>query len=68
MSEQETKSVTLPCPVNEGKCGKLHSLNWFKGEDRIAAMLLGETNVTNVNKEYENRYKNVYKLLFVWIF
>ncbi|KAH8334990.1 hypothetical protein KR067_000321, partial [Drosophila pandora] len=66
VSEQETKSVTLPCPVNEGKCGKLHSLNWFKGEDRIAAMLLGETNVTNVNKEYKNRVTvelNPYRLI-----
>lgn len=55
ISEQESKSVVLQCPVNEDKCGKLHSLNWFKGDDRIAAMLLGENNATSVNKEFEGR-------------
>ncbi|KAH8286528.1 hypothetical protein KR054_010889, partial [Drosophila jambulina] len=55
ISEQESKSVVLQCPVNEDKCGKLHSLNWFKGDNRIAAMLLGENNVTSVNKDFEER-------------
>ncbi|XP_070141228.1 uncharacterized protein nrm isoform X3 [Drosophila kikkawai] len=55
ISEQESKSVVLQCPVNEDKCGKLHSLNWFKGDDRIAAMLLGENNATSVNKDFEER-------------
>nr|XP_043070027.1 uncharacterized protein LOC108122918 isoform X1 [Drosophila bipectinata] len=66
VSELETKSVILTCPVNEAKCGKLHSLNWFKGEDRIAAMLLGETNVMNVNEKYQNRVTvvlNPYRLI-----
>ncbi|KAH8394058.1 hypothetical protein KR200_007930, partial [Drosophila serrata] len=55
ISEQENKPVVLQCPVNEDKCGKLHSLNWFKGDDRIAAMLLGENNATSVNKDFEER-------------
>ncbi|XP_020816463.1 hemicentin-1 isoform X12 [Drosophila serrata] len=55
ISEQESKPVVLQCPVNEDKCGKLHSLNWFKGDDRIAAMLLGENNATSVNKDFEER-------------
>ncbi|XP_034655580.1 uncharacterized protein LOC117893187 isoform X9 [Drosophila subobscura] len=66
ISEQESKSVVLPCPVNEEKCGKLHSLNWFKGDDRIAAMLLGDSNVTSVNKEFEDRVtveQNPYRLV-----
>ncbi|XP_030385039.1 uncharacterized protein LOC115632156 isoform X2 [Scaptodrosophila lebanonensis] len=66
ISEHESKSVVLPCPVNEQKCGKLHSLNWFKGDDRIAAMLLGDSNVTSVNKEFENRVtveQNPYRLV-----
>lgn len=55
IQEHENKNVVLPCPVNEDKCGKLHSLNWFKGDDRIAAMLLGDSNVTSVNDEFKNR-------------
>ncbi|EDW79217.2 LOW QUALITY PROTEIN: uncharacterized protein Dwil_GK12999 [Drosophila willistoni] len=66
ISEHESKNVVLPCPVNEQKCGKLHSLNWFKGDGRIAAMLLGDSNVTSVNKEFENRVtveQNPYRLV-----
>ncbi|KRK05643.1 uncharacterized protein Dyak_GE28853 [Drosophila yakuba] len=55
ISQQESQSVVLPCPVNSEKCGKLHSLNWFKGDARIAAMLLGDSNVTSVNKEFDER-------------
>jgi len=61
ISQQESQSVVLPCPVDAEKCGKLHSLNWFKGDDRIAAMLLGDSNVTSVNKEFDERYVNVLK-------
>ncbi|XP_030572924.1 uncharacterized protein LOC115771379 [Drosophila novamexicana] len=66
ISEHENKNVVLPCPVNEQKCGKLHSLNWFKGDDRIAAMLLGDSNVTSVNDEFKNRVtveQNPYRLV-----
>ncbi|XP_070071317.1 uncharacterized protein nrm isoform X7 [Drosophila takahashii] len=66
ISQQESFSVVLPCPVNVDKCGKLHSLNWFKGDDRIAAMLLGESNVTSVNKEFDERVtvqQNPYRLV-----
>ncbi|KAH8351258.1 hypothetical protein KR084_001851 [Drosophila pseudotakahashii] len=66
ISQQESLSVVLPCPVNVDKCGKLHSLNWFKGDDRIAAMLLGESNVTSVNKEFDERVtveQNPYRLV-----
>jgi len=62
ISRQESLSVELPCPVNVDKCGKLHSLNWFKGDDRIAAMLLGESNVTSVDKEFDKRYEYKIKL------
>nr|XP_036226715.1 uncharacterized protein LOC106618396 isoform X2 [Bactrocera oleae] len=55
LSEHEGKSVVIPCPVNKAKCGDLHSINWFKGDDRIAAMLLGDSNVTSVSDEYANR-------------
>ncbi|KAH8233853.1 hypothetical protein KR032_000185, partial [Drosophila birchii] len=66
ISEQESKSVVLQCPVNEDKCGKIHSLNWFKGDDRIAAMLLGENNATSVNKKFKERVtveQNPYRLV-----
>ncbi|XP_037718882.1 uncharacterized protein LOC119552963 isoform X5 [Drosophila subpulchrella] len=66
ISRQESLSVELPCPVNVDKCGKLHSLNWFKGDDRIAAMLLGESNVTSVDKEFDKRVtvkQNPYSLV-----
>ncbi|XP_039230059.1 uncharacterized protein LOC6540104 isoform X14 [Drosophila yakuba] len=66
ISQQESQSVVLPCPVNSEKCGKLHSLNWFKGDARIAAMLLGDSNVTSVNKEFDERVtveQNPYRLV-----
>ncbi|XP_043650485.1 uncharacterized protein LOC122618254 isoform X1 [Drosophila teissieri] len=66
ISQQESQSVVLPCPVNAEKCGKLHSLNWFKGDARIAAMLLGDSNVTSVNKEFDERVtveQNPYRLV-----
>ncbi|XP_051861515.1 uncharacterized protein LOC117569553 isoform X6 [Drosophila albomicans] len=66
IQEHENKNVVLPCPVNEEKCGKLHSLNWFKGDGRIAAMLLGDSNVTSVNDEFKNRVtveQNPYRLV-----
>ncbi|KMZ01268.1 uncharacterized protein LOC6739169 isoform X10 [Drosophila simulans] len=66
ISQQESQSVVLPCPVDAEKCGKLHSLNWFKGDDRIAAMLLGDSNVTSVNKEFDERVtveQNPYRLV-----
>ncbi|TMW45927.1 hypothetical protein DOY81_008993 [Sarcophaga bullata] len=55
ISEQEGKTVIVPCPVNKDKCGELHSLNWFKGDNRIAAMLLDDSNVTSVAEGYEDR-------------
>ncbi|KAL9904023.1 neuromusculin isoform 2-T2 [Glossina fuscipes fuscipes] len=55
ISEQEGKTVIVPCPVNREKCGELHSLNWFKGDNRIAAMLLDDSNVTSVAAEFEDR-------------
>lgn len=55
ISEQEGKTVVVPCPVNKDKCGELHSLNWFKGDNRIAAMLLDDSNVTSVATEFEDR-------------
>ncbi|KAM7357581.1 neuromusculin isoform 3-T4 [Cochliomyia hominivorax] len=55
ISEQEGKTVIVPCPVNKDKCGELHSLNWFKGDNRIAAMLLDDSNVTSVAEEFEDR-------------
>ncbi|XP_067643045.1 uncharacterized protein nrm isoform X2 [Eurosta solidaginis] len=57
ISEHEGKSVVIPCPVNKDKCGNLHSINWFKGDDRIAAMLLGDSNVTSVSDEFANRVR-----------
>ncbi|XP_041674184.1 uncharacterized protein LOC108118341 isoform X5 [Drosophila eugracilis] len=66
ISQLESQSVVLPCPVNIDKCGQLHSLNWFKGDNRIAAMLLGDSNVTNVNKQFDKRVtveQNPYRLV-----
>ncbi|EDV97314.1 GH16788 [Drosophila grimshawi] len=66
ISEHENNDVVLPCPVDEKKCGDLHSLNWFKGDYRIAAMLLGENNVTSVDDEFKNRVtveRNPYRLV-----
>ncbi|XP_075164374.1 neuromusculin isoform X2 [Haematobia irritans] len=55
ISEKEGQTVVVPCPVNKDKCGELHSLNWFKGDNRIAAMLLDDSNVTSVAEGYEDR-------------
>ncbi|XP_073840501.1 neuromusculin isoform X5 [Musca autumnalis] len=53
--EKQGQTVYVPCPVNKEKCGELHSLNWFKGDNRIAAMLLDDSNVTSVADGYEDR-------------
>ncbi|XP_059224133.1 uncharacterized protein LOC106090474 isoform X6 [Stomoxys calcitrans] len=55
ITEKEGQTVVVPCPVNKDKCGELHSLNWFKGDNRIAAMLLDDSNVTSVAEGFEDR-------------
>lgn len=55
ISEREGNTVTLTCPVDIDSCGDLHSLNWFKGEQRIAVFLHDE-NSTNIISEYKDRW------------
>ncbi|KAL5292690.1 nrm family protein [Megaselia abdita] len=54
ISEREGNTVELTCPVDIDACGDLHSLNWFKGEQRIAVFLHDE-NSTNIISEYKDR-------------
>lgn len=54
ISEREGNTVVLTCPVDIDSCGDLHSLNWFKGEQRIAVFLHDE-NSTNIISEYKDR-------------
>ncbi|XP_055855843.1 hemicentin-1 isoform X5 [Episyrphus balteatus] len=55
ISEHVGKTVELPCPMNMTVCGALHSINWFKGETRIAAVLLDDSNITSVSEGYKDR-------------
>ncbi|XP_055919479.1 uncharacterized protein LOC129951381 [Eupeodes corollae] len=55
ISEHLGKTAELPCPVNTESCGALHSINWFKGDTRIAAVLLDDSNITSVSEGYKDR-------------
>lgn len=48
------QSVTLECPLDVNACGELHSVKWFKGNDRIA-VVSGDGGVANVEGELQGR-------------
>lgn len=48
------QSVTLECPLDVNACGELHSVKWFKGNDRIA-VVSGDGEVANVEGELQGR-------------
>lgn len=45
---------TLTCPIDVKSCGELHSVKWFKGNERIA-VLSGSGEVANVEGEFFGR-------------
>lgn len=45
---------TLTCPIDVTSCGELHSVKWFKGNERIA-VLSGSGEVANVEGEFVGR-------------
>lgn len=45
---------TLTCPIDVKSCGELHSVKWFKGNERIA-VLSGSGEVANVEGEFVGR-------------
>ncbi|XP_055381651.1 putative uncharacterized protein DDB_G0282133 isoform X7 [Condylostylus longicornis] len=56
IKQQKGRTVVLECPIDGEACGDLHSLNWFKGDTRIA-VILGGVNVSSVIPEYSERVK-----------
>ncbi|KAJ6649402.1 hypothetical protein Bhyg_04636 [Pseudolycoriella hygida] len=48
------QSVVLTCPIDITSCGDLHSVKWFKGNDRVA-VVSGDGDVSNVEGQYTER-------------
>lgn len=44
----------LTCPIDVTSCGELHSVKWFKGNDRVA-VVSGDGTVENVEGQYSGR-------------
>lgn len=49
------QSVVLTCPIDVTSCGELHSVKWFKGNDRVA-VVSGDGTVENVEGQYSGRW------------
>lgn len=49
------QSVVLTCPIDITSCGDLHSVKWFKGNDRVA-VVSGDGDVSNVEGQFTGRY------------
>ena len=48
------QKAELKCPIDETTCGELHSLKWFKRNERIA-VVSGDGEVANVEGGYIGR-------------
>lgn len=48
------QSVVLTCPIDVKSCGELHSVKWFKGNERVA-VVSGDGTVENVEGQYSGR-------------
>ncbi|XP_031616824.1 hemicentin-1 isoform X2 [Contarinia nasturtii] len=47
-------TVPLECPIDIQSCGSLHSLKWFRGNDRVA-LVPGDGGTPNVDGPYRGR-------------
>lgn len=45
ISKLRGHTATLECPIDVKSCGNLHSLKWFKGDDRVALVTASGTSV-----------------------
>lgn len=54
LSELRGNTVELECPIDFESCGRLHSVKWFKGEDRVA-VVSGDGKLANVEEPYSRR-------------
>ncbi|XP_037031703.1 hemicentin-2 isoform X5 [Bradysia coprophila] len=48
------QSVVLTCPIDITSCGDLHSVKWFKGNERVA-VVSGDGDVSNVEGQFTGR-------------
>lgn len=46
--------VVLTCPIDVTSCGELHSVKWFKGNDRVA-VVSGDGIVENIEGQFSKR-------------
>lgn len=54
ISKSRGHTVTLECPIDVQSCGSLHSLKWFRGNDRVA-LVPGDGSTANVEGPYSGR-------------
>lgn len=54
ISKLRGHTATLECPIDVKSCGNLHSLKWFKGDDRVA-VVSGNGELANVEGPYSGR-------------
>ena len=54
VSKLRGESVVLTCPIDVTSCGELHSVKWFKGNERVA-VVSGDGTVENVESQYSGR-------------
>lgn len=54
ISESRGHTVELKCPIDLKSCGSLHSVKWFKGEERVA-IISGDGEIANVEGPYSGR-------------
>lgn len=54
ISKLRGQTIILTCPIDIKTCGELHSVKWFKGNDRVA-VVSGNGEVANVEGDYLGR-------------
>lgn len=54
ISKSRGHTVALECPIDIQSCGSLHSLKWFRGNDRVA-LVPGDGGNPNVEGPYSGR-------------
>lgn len=48
------EKTILECPIDISTCGTLHSVKWFKGNERIA-VVSGEGNFVSIDGDQKDR-------------
>lgn len=54
ISKSRGHTVALECPIDVQSCGNLHSVKWFRGNDRVA-VVSGNGSLTHVEGAHSGR-------------